>query len=214
MERESRHRSLFNDMTLLALFPYHQPCRRSGQLRHPPADLPRKNSVVRRGYIPVCVRHIGGVYHPRLVHSRHVPPGTARHHSNHRWFCGGAHSGYRMLVPALLIMAIRKRIRQPTSPLHLMALPLIAPAPGAIGEVIGLSARYTEPRERLAIPYRRIGDIPSSLWRCCAWCAHHWYAKLGPSGIPWGLRALWVLLSCASRRRTDDPRVNTLAIGL
>ena len=68
-----------------------------------------------------------------------------------------AHSGYRMLVPAS-DHGDPEAHQDNDIAFTPMALPLIA-GPGAIGEVIGLSARYTEPRERLAHPYRRIGDI-------------------------------------------------------
>ncbi|MDG5961663.1 hypothetical protein L1K03_09755, partial [Bifidobacterium breve] len=60
-----------------------------------------------------------------------------------------AHSGYRMLVPTSA-HGDPEAHQDNDIAFTPMALRLIA-GPGAIGEVIGLWARYTEPRERLAI---------------------------------------------------------------
>ena len=174
MERESRHRSLFNG--LLALFPIIN-CRRSGQPSPPlTADLPKKELRCQARYTSLYVFAILAAFTilgSFILDMFHLELPAIQ-------IAGGfvvAHSGYRMLVPAS-DHAIRKRIKTMTSPFTPMALPLIA-GPGAIGEVIGLSARYTEPRERLAIliAVLVISIVIMALLRWCTPLVH----KLGPA---------------------------------
>lgn len=187
-------------MALLALFPIINPVGAVASFattyRRPAQERTPLSGAV---HIPVCVRHIGGVYHPRLVHSRHVPPGTARH-SNRRWFVV-AHSGYRMLVPAS-DHGDPEAHQDNDIAFTPMALPLIA-GPSAIGEVIGLSARYTEPRERLAIliAVLVISIVIMALLRAGA---HHWYINWGPAASR--AYAHYGFYYPVHRRRTDDPR--------
>lgn len=107
-----------------------------------------------------------------------------------------AHSGYRMLVPSPAthdhdggsdVDEVDDIAFTP------MALPLIA-GPGAIGEVIGLSARYTEPRERLAILIAVL-VISLVIMLLLRWCTPL-VRKLGPNGILGLTRIMGFIILC------------------
>ena len=120
-----------------------------------------------------------------------------------------AHSGYRMLVPTS-DHGDPEAHQDNDIAFTPMALPLIA-GPGAIGEVIGLSARYTEPRERLAslIAVLVISIVIMALLRWCTPLVH----KLGPGGILGLTRIMGFIILCIGVELMIHG-VSTLAIGL
>ena len=103
-----------------------------------------------------------------------------------------AHSGYRMLVPAVE-HGDAERDDDGDISFTPMALPLIA-GPGAIGEVIGLSARYTGPRERLAILIAVL-VISLVIMLLLRWCTPL-VRKLGSGGITGLTRIMGFIILC------------------
>lgn len=206
MERESRHRSLFNG--LIGLVSYHQPCRRSGQLRHPyrrPAQERTPLSGANTSLYVFAILAAFTILGSFILDMFHLELPAIQ-------IAGGfvvAHSGYRMLVPAS-DHGDPEAHQDNDIAFTPMALPLIA-GPGAIGEVIGLSARYTEPRERLAIliAVLVISIVIMALLRWCTPLVH----KLGPGGILGLTRIMGFIILCIGVELMIHG-VSTLAIGL
>lgn len=104
-----------------------------------------------------------------------------------------AHSGYRMLIPATHDGGGSASDPDGDIAFTPMALPLIA-GPGAIGEVIGLSARYTAPRERLAILIAVL-VISLVIMLLLRWCTPL-IRKLGPNGVLGLTRIMGFIILC------------------
>lgn len=105
-----------------------------------------------------------------------------------------AHSGYRMLVPSdHSRVSTDDESNSADIAFTPMALPLIA-GPGAIGEVIGLSARYTAPNERVAIlmAVLAISLVILILLRWCTPLVH----KMGRAGVLGLTRIMGFIILC------------------